>query len=253
MCGRIALFTPPARLARYFDAQLDGDVDRGGEPVWNVGPTVDIPGVRIRRRPETEPFRILQLFRWGLVPSFAQDLRSGSRLFNARAETVATKSTFRAAFRSRRAIIPVDGFYEWGNSGGRRQPYFFTRTDGAPLALAGLWESWRDRSRAEDPDAWVRSCTIVTTGAGPDLDGIHDRMPVVLDPTAFDVWLDPEDADVDELEALLVPAPAGTLSHHPVDPRVGNVAHDSPDLVAPYDPAGATTPTTTARQPELPL
>jgi len=235
MFGRIALYTPPARLARYFDAELAEGVDRDDQPTWNVGPTTLIDGVTLRRRPDEEPKRVLRLYRWGLVPSWAKDPSGGSRLFNARAETIATKPSFRAAFEKHRGLIPADGFYEWRKVPGRgRQPHFFQRADGDPMAFAGLFAFWRDERRPEDdPEAWIRSCTIVTTTAGPDMDGIHDRMPVVLDPEVFDVWLDP-DGDQHELRGLLRPPPRGTLRHHRVDPKVGNVRNDTPDVLAEY-------------------
>jgi putative SOS response-associated peptidase YedK len=235
MCGRIALYTPPARMARAFDAELAEGVDRHDQPTWNVGPTTLIDGIRLRRRPDEEERRVLGLYRWGLVPSWSKNPSEGSRLFNARAETIATKASFRTAFEKHRGLIPVDGFYEWRKVPGRgRQPHFFQRADGTPMAFAGLFAFWRDQGRTEDdPDAWIRSCTIVTTTAGPDMDGIHDRMPVVLDPEVFDVWLDP-DGDGNELRGLLRPPPRGTLTHHRVDPKVGNVKHDTPDLVGEY-------------------
>src|SRR5271165_83222 len=161
MCGRFALYSPPARLSRYFQATLGDDVDPDGVPSWNVAPTTDVLGLRARKggaaadgattigaagTPPVPPVAlVLNRYRWGLVPWFAKDPSGGNRLFNARAESVLTKPSFRAAFRARRLVVPADGFYEWRKSpSGHRQPYFFTRTDGEPLAFAGLWEGWRD-------------------------------------------------------------------------------------------------------------
>jgi putative SOS response-associated peptidase YedK len=234
MCGRFALITPPARLASYFQATLGDGLEPEGSPSWNVAPTDQVLGVRARRTDGKGDLpRVLAPFRWGLIPSWAKDASSGSRLFNARGETVATRASFRSAFTTHRIIVPADGFYEWRkqNSGGK-QPHYFTRADGAPLAMAGISEWWRDRNGPPDAPA-IRSCSIITTTASQDMDGIHDRMPVILNPDTFDVWLDPDVDDVGELTALVHAAPAGTLVHHPVGPRVGNVRNNDASLVDP--------------------
>jgi putative SOS response-associated peptidase YedK len=233
MCGRFALITPPVRLARYFQAVLD-DVEPEQAPSWNVAPTDTVLAVRGRRAPGNDQLeRVLAPYRWGLIPSWSKDASSGSRLINARAETVTTRASFRSAFQSHRAIIPADGFYEWRkpNSGGK-QPHYFTRTDGAPMAFAGITEWWRDRNGPDDAPP-IYSCSIITTTASQDMDGIHDRMPVILHPDTFDVWLDPDVEDLGELKSLVRPSPAGTISHHAVGPRVGNVRNNDPELIDP--------------------
>ena len=233
MCGRFALITPPVRLARYFQAVLDDVVEPERAPSYNVAPTDPVVGITARTAPETgEISRLLRGYRWGLIPSWAKDASSGSRLFNARSESVATKASFRTAFKSHRILIPADGFYEWRTvKAGSKQPHFFTRADGQPMAFAGLSEWWRDR---RTPDAApIRSCTIITSSAGSDMDGIHDRMPVILDPSTFDIWLDPTNDDVAELRSLLRAPPAGTVLHHPVGQQVGNVRNNDPSLVEP--------------------
>jgi putative SOS response-associated peptidase YedK len=240
MCGRFALYTPPAKIARYFGAQLAEGEDGEHAPSWNVAPTDSVLGVRDRpaRLPEEgatkeggEPERILMSFRWGLIPWWSKDAKSGSRLFNARGETVATRASFREAFRERRIIVPADGFYEWHKTKtGARQPHYFDRADGQPLAFAGLAERWRDKNAGPDAPL-IRSCTVITTTAGPDMSGIHDRMPVILDPATFDVWLDPANEDIEELRALLRAPAAGTVVHHPVGPRIGNVRNNDPTLI----------------------
>ncbi|HVX19982.1 MAG TPA: SOS response-associated peptidase [Acidimicrobiales bacterium] len=256
MCGRIALYTPPDTLARLFDAELAagaGDL----APRWNVAPTTDVLGLRFGGGSGTDgrpvgspdgdgPARlplVLDRFRWGLVPAGAADPSPGSRLFNARAESVATRSSFRDAFDRHRAVVLADGFYEWRKGpGSRRRPHYFRRADSQPLALAGLWADWRDpRPEAAGRPA-VRTCAVITTTASQDMDGVHDRMPVVLARDLVDLWVDPAVADHDELAGLLRPPPAGTLVHHPVDQRVGNVRHDDPALVVPVgaDPEPAT-------------
>jgi putative SOS response-associated peptidase YedK len=237
MCGRFALITPPARLARYFEAVLDDRPQDEPHPSWNVAPTDPVLGVRDRRSTEDGSlFRALTPYRWGLIPSWAKDITAGNRLFNARGETVSTKASFRAAFATHRILVPADGFYEWHKQdNGAKVPHYFTRTDGAPLAFAGLAEWWRDKDAPPDTPG-IRSCTIITTTAGPDMEGIHDRMPVILEPDTFDVWLDPDNAEIPELTSLLRPAPGGTIAHHPVSSRVGNVRNNDADLVAPVPP-----------------
>ncbi len=231
MCGRFALFTPPVRLARYFQATLADDVDPERSPSWNVAPTTEVLAVTAQRSGGGPPERTLTSLRWGLIPPQAKDPSAGSRLFNARAETVTTRPSFRSAFKSRRVIVPADGFYEWHRQNrGAKQPHFFTRSDGAPLALAGVAESWWGKQAKED-EPLIRSCTIITTTGGPDMDGIHDRMPVILQPDTFDRWLDPDDGDTSALAALLRPPPAGTIEHHRVGQRVGSVRNDDPQLI----------------------
>jgi len=244
MCGRFALYTPPAKIARYFHATLAEGNQSEHEASWNVAPTDEVLGVRDRplrreaaegpgeKEAETrEAERILMTFRWGLIPWWSKDAKGGSRLINARRETVLTKSSFREAFEKRRIIVPADGFYEWRRTkSGGKQPHYFTRADGAPMAFAGLAERWRDKNAPKDSPP-IRSCTVITTPAGPDMEGIHDRMPVLLDPSTFDLWLDPYNEDTEELLALLQPLPGGTIVHHPVGTRIGNVRNNDPGLI----------------------
>jgi putative SOS response-associated peptidase YedK len=254
MCGRISLYSDPDYLARIFDSQLGPDVDPDARPSWNIPPTrsilavadvPDVPDVGSPGEAGSHPHgvhRELGRYRWGLVPSWAKDPSMATRTFNARAETVASKPSFRSAFTSRRLAVVADGFYEWRQGPGTaKQPYYFTRADGMPLALAGLWEIWRggpaERGAAAgevegsgDRPA-LRTCTVITTSAGPDMGDIHHRMPVVLEPEVLDEWLDPANHDKPELESLLVASPAGTLVHRPVGRSVGNVRNDGPDLI----------------------
>ncbi len=243
MCGRISLYSDPDYLARIFDAQLGPDVDPDARPSWNVPPTrtilavADVPDGRGEADGKGAVHRELGRYRWGLVPSWAKDPSVANRTFNARAETVASKPSFRAAFAARRLVVVADGFYEWWQGSGAKQPFYFTRADGRPLALAGLWELWWGGSdaapqagdRADRPP--LRTCTVITTAAGPDMDGIHHRMPVVLEPPVLDEWLDPDNRDRPELESLLAASPAGTLVHRPVGSAVGNVRNDGPELI----------------------
>lgn len=225
MCGRVALFTPPAHLARFLAAALAAGLDPEGTPSWNVGPQRSLYAAT-----EGVEGRVLDRYRWGLVPSWAKSADIGSRLFNARGETVAEKPSFRAAFKSRTCAIPVDGFYEWDHRpGGHRQPHYFSRTDGDPLVLAGLYEHWRDPTT----DASLATCTIITTDPSDDLEGIHDRMPVVLDPDDLEAWLDVTGHEPAERQALLRPSRPGTLTHHAVARAVGSVRNDGPELIEP--------------------
>lgn len=255
MCGRIALYSEPERLSRIFDAVLAAGLEAPQVHSYNVAPTRPVLGVVLEHpdrdgapggppggsappaTPESEPVRrVIHPFRWGLIPSWAKDPSIGNRLFNARAETVAEKPSFRASYAARRTAVLADGFYEWahadGGKNGTKQPYYLSRADGQPLALAGLWERWRHQADGEGAPIEIRSCTIVTTTAGADLEGIHDRMPVVLEAGDLERWLDPSGGR-DEAQALLAPAPAGTLQRVAVGPAVGNVRNDSPDLIEP--------------------
>jgi len=227
VCGRYVLVTPVDELASYFSATFAPELTIEQRASWNVAPTSLVVAVT-----QHESGRLLSDYRWGLVPWWAKDLSIGNRAFNARAETLATKPAFRSAFAARRALIPADGFYEWSKAPGEhRQPYYFTRTDSAPCAFAGLWESWRDPARSGEPGSRVRSCTIVTTAAGPDMGQIHDRQPVVLEASAWGRWLDPDIGDGEELEAMLVASPAGTLRRRRVGRDVGRVDNDGPGLI----------------------
>ena len=225
MCGRMALYSDPDRIARILDAQLALEREGWG-PSWNVAPTDPILGVA----EDEHGVRSLRSYRWGLLPAGAKDLKQGARAFNARSETVATKPTFRSAFKRGRILVPVDGFFEWRTEGKVKTPNFFTRSDGDPMVFAGLGERWRSPAGEV-----IRSATIITTESGPDMEGIHDRMPVVLERATWEHWLDPSVANRDELEPLLVPARAGTLIHHQVDRAVGSVGNNGPELIGAVD------------------
>ena len=231
MCGRFVSASPPDEIAAYFDAALTDE--RLLEPSWNVAPTDDVYAVTA-----TEGTRRLETFHWGLVPRWAQNPSVGSRMINARAESVATKNAFRPALEARRCIVPADGFYEWKAVPGRpkKQPLFIRARDGHPLAMAGLWETWRDRA---NPDAGtLHSCTVITTGANAAMAPVHDRMPVILTRADWDRWLD-AGTDLDDLLALLVPAGEDVLRMHPVGPEVGNVKNNGASLIDEIDEAAA--------------
>lgn len=227
MCGRFVSATPADQVAAYFGARSPEALL---EPNHNVAPTNDIYAVLA-----DGGVRHLDAFHWGLVPSWAKDATIGSRMINARAETVADKSTYKPAFRRRRCIIPVDGFYEWARVPGAkaRQPFFIHRPDGEPYAFAGLWETWRGADKDQAP---LRSCTIITTTPNEEMAKIHHRMPVVLPPSAWDEWLDRENEDIDTLGRLLVPCPAHLITLRPVSTAVNNVRNRGDSLLEAITP-----------------
>ncbi len=240
MCGRFVSVSSPQLLVDRFGVEETALEER--DPDYNVTPRALVPVVRDRppRQGGAGPTtRVLSLVRWGLVPSWAESTAIGDKLINARSETITEKASYKRAFRRRRCIVPADAFYEWrptrSSSAKRppRQPYLIRRRDGEPLAFAGLWEIWRDPAiaDADDPDAWVRSCVIVTTRANQLLEPIHSRMPVVLDEATWDTWLDPETDDLHLLESMLVPAPDAWFEVFPVSTRVNTPDNNDADLV----------------------
>jgi putative SOS response-associated peptidase YedK len=249
VCGRFVTASSPALIAdRFAVDEVDETVAPDPEPDYNVSPRRKVLAVRARAADDGTTQRVLSRLRWGLVPSWAKELKIGDRMINARAETVAEKPAYRRAFANKRCLIPADGFYEWKpgpKSGGgaageakpRKQPYFIHRRDGEPLAFAGLWEVWKVPDDSSDDvkdvggdDGWVRSCVIVTTAANELMAPIHDRMPVILPESAWEQWLDPDEHDVDELTKLLVPAPDALLEAYPVSTAVNNARNNGPEL-----------------------
>lgn len=238
MCGRYASSRDAGELAEEFDvAALRIDEPLAAD--WNVAPTKEVYAVLERPPREDRPQeRQLRTLRWGLVPSWAKDRSIGSRMINARAETVDEKPAFRKAFARRRCLLPADGYYEWYvtsqvTARGKpvKQPYFIRPRDGGVLAMAGLYEIWRDPDVAEDdPHPFLWSCTVITTDAPDDLGRIHERMPLMVERADWAAWLDPTaSASLD----LLVPAAPGRLEAYPVSTRVNRVEDNGPDLVEP--------------------
>jgi len=227
MCGRFVSASSPDEIARYFDAEAPEALL---EPSYNVAPTNDVYAVL-----NDGGVRRLDAFHWGLVPIWAKDPRQGSKMINARAETLAAKNAYKPAFKRRRCIIPADGFYEWKKIPGQKtkQPHFIHRPEGEPLAFAGLWEVWRGPDKQGDP---LRSCTIVTTSANETMQPLHDRMPVILPASAWEEWLDPANDDIETLGKLLVPAPSELIVTHPVSTEVNSVRNKGAELIDPVDP-----------------
>ncbi len=223
VCGRFVSSSKPDELARYFAAELEPGVELAAN--YNVAPTSEVYVVV-----EEDHHRVLEAFRWGLVPPWAEDLRVGARMINARLETVATRNAFRQAFRRRRCIVPADGFYEWTAVPGqtRKQPWYIHRPDGEPYAFAGLWERWRP---AGTDGPWVLSCSVITGAANPLMARVHDRMPVVLPPDVWSAWLDPDLQDADAVASMLRPTPAELVAFHPVSLEVNTVRNRGAHLI----------------------
>ncbi len=221
MCGRYFQQRGPASVARYFETV---NPLPNLAPSWNRAPTQE--ALAVRRHPETGA-RHLDPLRWGLVPRWAKDPAVGSRMINARGESLAEKPAFRDAFAKRRCIVTADGFYEWRTEGKAKQPFAVAMADGAPMPLAGLWEGWRA------PDGSIlRTCTIVTTAANERLRAIHGRMPVILPREAWPAWLGEAPAGPEDLLALLRPCAAEALAVWPVSSRVNRVAENDAGLLA---------------------
>jgi putative SOS response-associated peptidase YedK len=194
------------------------------EPRYNIAPTQSVAAVRAPSGIDKREFAFL---RWGLVPSWADDPAIGNRLINARSDSVATKPSFRSAFKHRRCLVLADGFYEWQKLGSKKQPHYFSLRDGKPFAFAGLWERW------EKSGTPVESCTILTTEANDVLRPVHERMPVILEPKDYDLWLDPSPQKPELLQGLLRPYSAGEMTGFPVSPLVNNPRINSPRCIEP--------------------
>ena len=225
MCGRYRLSRRKQVVEEYFGAVSE---DYEWSPRYNVAPSQSILTIR---QDACQPVRTLSTLRWGLIPSWAKDPSVGYKTINARAETVATTTSFREPFTSQRCLIPADGFYEWRRSGKTKQPYCFEVNDGELFAFAGLWDRWRDPQGNV-----IESCTILTTTPNSLLSDIHDRMPVILRPDAYDLWLDPSLRDTISVSEMLRPFDAGLMRRYPVSNRVNHVLNDDADCAKPVEP-----------------
>lgn len=263
MCGRYAASKATDDLVE----ELEVDADRTAEPVrsvlvnpqnppagspdWNIAPGKNTRVVLTRSTRDAqgndtgELERSLRLLTWGLVPPWAKDVRTGMKMTNARVETVLEKPSFRKAAHSRRCLVPADGWYEWqvsptavdAKGKPRKQPFFTYRADGASLTFGGLYEFWRDpHGEPGDPLAWLATFTIITTAAEPGLDRIHDRAPLVVDPSDWAAWLDPSLDETADVLRLLQPAPPGRFAAYPVDRAVGSMRNNGPHLLRPVGP-----------------
>ncbi|EGX55625.1 hypothetical protein SZN_31939 [Streptomyces zinciresistens K42] len=242
MCGRYASTRSPQDLVQLFEV-TEWRPEETLAPSWNVAPTDEVWAV-LERAPrgageDAPAVRRLRPVRWGLVPSWAEDVKIGARLINARVETVHEKPAFRRAFAGRRCLLPADGFFEWdavedtATGKVRKQPYFIHPDDGRVMALAGLYEFWRDPAvkDGDDPAAWLLTCTVITTEATDAAGRVHPRMPLALAPGDYDAWLDPGHRSADGLRALLAPPAGGHLTARRVSPAVNSVRANGPELL----------------------
>lgn len=236
MCGRFVVANVGSELVGVL--RVDVEAEDLPAPSYNIAPTSPVAIVLDSAKTEP-PTRRLEVARWGLVPSWAKDVKIGARAFNARAEELEDKPMFRNALAKRRAVIPASGYYEWKQVGDQKIPHYIHPADESPMFFAGLYEWWKDASKPDDdPARWVLSFTILTRDSIGRLGSIHDRMPLFIDPDHADAWLDPDTDNVrDVLDAAIdaAPAIADELDNHVVSKAVGNVRNDSPELIEPVE------------------
>ncbi|MDZ4659751.1 MAG: SOS response-associated peptidase [Bythopirellula sp.] len=220
MCGRFSLRAKLNSLLQQFGAEMVQEWDI--VPRYNIAPTQQISVIR-----QVDGSRELSMMRWGLVPPWADSPKAGPVLNNARSEDVAQKPTFRSIIKNKRCLIPADGFFEWEKIGKQKQPHYFGITDFQPFAFAGLWQVWKH------DDARIESCAILTTHANEMVGKIHDRMPVILSPGDYDLWLNPDKQDPTELTYLYEPFASADMETYLVDPEVNNARNEGPESVKP--------------------
>jgi putative SOS response-associated peptidase YedK len=218
MCGRYTLRTPVDSLAEAFEIE---EYPSSITPNYNIAPTQEVAAVV-----EEDEKRKLEMLHWGLIPSWAKDPSIGNKMINARAETVAEKPSFRRAFKVRRCLILADRFYEWKKTDDGKQPYHVKMEDGSLFAFAGLWETWQNGEE-------IRSCTIITTDANDLMSEIHHRMPVILHPEDYAMWLDHDFEEKEVLTTLLKPYPADVMEAYPVSRRVNKPSNNEPSVLEP--------------------
>lgn len=223
MCGRMVQSQSPKNLQPILNFQENSELSFS--PRYNIAPTAEILAVR-----QTDSGREISRFHWGLIPMWAKDRNFSTQTFNARSETLSEKASFKEAYKKRRCLIPVDGFYEWqqGPSSKNKVPYYFQSESGKPIIFAGLWEFWRDANNPEAPP--IESCTIVTTAANSFMQSYHHRMPVMLPQEQWQNWLNPNLENQEVLEPMLKSREALDITAHPVSSAVGNTRNDSPEM-----------------------
>jgi len=233
MCGRYLITSAPEAFRRLFDYEEQPNFP----PRYNVAPTQPVPVVRL-----ADGKREFALVRWGLIPYWVKDPRTFTLLINARGDSVNDKPAFRNAMRRRRCLFLADGFYDWSNAGGRKRPFVVRPRDGQPVAFAGVWETWTGPNGEE-----METGAIVTTEANRELRSLHDRMPVIVPPEAFDLWLDCKNVDARTAAALIMPAREGLLDAYEVSPAVNRADNDDASLIEPYTEApSSSVPSATA-------
>ena len=221
MCGRYSQRQSAEIIAQAF--QIDNVPPL--KPRYNIAPTQSVPTIL---QLSTSTNRQLKMLHWGLIPSWAKDSKMGSKLINARAETVAEKPSLRSAFRQRRCLVLADGFYEWQQQEDKqKQPFYFRMSDEHPFAFAGLWEHWEDK----DTGKTIESCTLLTTDPNELMQSVHNRMPVILEPKNYDIWLDPEVKNPELLQPFLHPYPAEKMTSFPVSKAVNKASNDTAECI----------------------
>lgn len=225
MCNRSRLSRRKEIIAEHFDAISDAE---DWTPRYNIAPTQPVPV--IRQHP-TEPTRHLSQMRWGLIPSWSKDASGAAKMINGRSETAHSLPAFRDAMKYRRCLVPADVFYEWKRSANSKQPYCFEVNEGKLFAFAGLWEGWKDPN-----GNWIKTCTILTAIRNAVTSAVRDRMPVILDRSDYDLWLDPGMKDASVVSELLKPFDAGAMRRYPVSSRVNNVQNDDEECSNPIKP-----------------
>lgn len=220
MCGRYTLKTPPEAIASHFAVAEFSEL----RTRFNIAPTQLAPAVLCMESGR----RSMAMLRWGLVPHWAKDASMGVRMINARVETISEKPAFREPFKSRRCLVPADGFYEWEKQGTERTPYYFQLSESQPFGMAGLWDEWHDPNGSP-----LHTFTIITREANAAVAPIHERMPVIVSPSDYEAWLSGETMSVEDRLALLDSALSEQLTRHEVGRAVGNPRHDAPDCIEP--------------------
>ena len=218
MCGRYTLRTPVETLVERFEIN---EYPSSITPSYNIAPSQGVAAVIAENGK-----RKLEMLHWGLIPSWAKDPEVGNKMINARAETVAEKPSYRKAFKERRCLILADGFYEWQKTDSGKQPFYIRMEDESPFAFAGLWESWQNGRE-------IRSCTIITTSPNEVAAQVHNRMPVILHPEDYEIWLDPDFDEREPLTTLLKPFPAEAMEAYPVSRKVNRPANNDPEVIEP--------------------
>ena len=228
MCGRFTLRTPTPVLAKVFGVGNMPDLTTR----FNIAPTQDVGVIRapqsVKGEVPSAEVREFSLLRWGLIPSWAKDIKIGSRMINARSETAATKPAFRAAFKKRRCLVIADGYYEWEKVGKKRIPFFIRMAEEQPFAMAGLWEIWKGDGEPAEP---IQSCTILTTDSNELTTPLHDRMPVILREEHWELWLDAEMQESDPLMQLMQPFPSDEMTMSEVGTFVNNARNEGPECL----------------------
>jgi len=243
MCGRYTLKTKAKDISKRFRVELEDALEENLAERYNITPGTGVLTIWDDRDAD---WRKADFFHWGLVPRWAKDVNIGYKLTNARSETAAEKPSYKHALRYRRCVLPADGFYEWKREPGGKQPYYFYRSDGAPLALAGLWEYWQSPDGSE-----IFSATVLTTRANGLMAPIHDRIPVIIEPAELDRWLHWRSEKAADVADLMRPPEEAVLTCHPVSTAVNSSRHDGPELILPIDEPPFPDPPSTPTQGEL--